>query len=120
MKAYLRKLHSHDLTHEVSVQSLYVYTFFDGIGTMSFHNVHNPAKDFDVVINDVTDPRFGGKFKSIYRHENPRIGDFLLICKLAARRYSLELIKPTSPKYEFYKSMFDCNNRADRHALIDI
>lgn len=120
MKAYLRKLHPHDLTHEVSVQSYYVGTFFESNGTMSFHNVHNSIKDFNVVINNVTDPRFGGQFKSIYRPEGPRVGDFLLIKKLAPRRYSLELIKQTSSKFQEYKSKFDCNNDADRHSIIDI
>ncbi|MDE6141130.1 MAG: hypothetical protein K2G03_00865, partial [Bacilli bacterium] len=64
--------------------------------------------------------RFGGQFKAIYRAENPRIGDFLLICKLGPCRYSLELIKPTSSKYATLKAKFDCNNRVDRHSVIDI
>ena len=120
MEAYLRKLHKHDLTHEVSVQSYYVWTFFDANQPMSFCNVKNPSKDYNVVINDVTDPRFGGQFKAIYRAEGPKIGDFLLICKLGARRYSLELIKQTSMKHADLKAKFDICNRADRHAIIEM
>lgn len=120
MRAYLRKLHKHDLTHEVSVQSYYVHTFFEGSGVMTFYNVHQPHIDYSVNINDVTDPRFGGKFKSIYRSELPRVGDFLLIIKINSRKYSLELVKPYSPKYEVLKAKFECSNRADRHSLIDI
>lgn len=120
MKAYLRKLHPHDLSHEVSVQSYYVYTFFEYNSVMSFHNVNQPHVEYSVVINDVTDPRFGGQFKSIYRSQYPRVGDFLLIRKLGSCQYSLELIKQSSPNYNFYKSKFDCNNRADRHSVIDI
>lgn len=120
MKAYLRKLHPHDITHEVSVQTYYVHAFFDGYSTMVFHNTKHPHIDYNVVINNVTDPRFGGQFKSIYRYDGPRVGDFLLIRKLAPRRYSLELIKTTSPEYIRYQAMFDCNNRVDRHAVIDI
>ena len=120
MKAYLRKLHNHDLTHEVSVQSYYVWTFFDANDSMSFYNVNSPSKDYSVIINDVTDPRFGGQFKAIYRAEGPRVGNFLLIRKLEPRRYSLELIKSTSSKYAVFKAKFDCNNRVDRHSIIDI
>lgn len=120
MKAYLRKLHPHDLTHEVSVQSRYVYLYFDPNGTMTFFNVNNPYKDYNVVINNVTDPRFGGQFKAIYRAQGPRIGDFLLICKVSSRRYSLELVKPSSPKYANLKAKFDIYNDVDRHSLIDL
>ena len=120
MKAYLRKLHKHDITHEVSVQSYYVWTFFDAHHTMSFYNVLNPSIDYNVIINNVTDPRFGGQFKSIYRDECPRVGYFLLIYKLNLYRYSLELVKSTSPKYAILKAKFDCNNRVDRHAIIEI
>ena len=57
---------------------------------------------------------------SLFIAQPPRVGDFLLICKLGPRRYSLELIKPTSSKYATLKARFDCNNRADRHSVIDI
>lgn len=120
MKAYLRKLHSHDLTHEISVQSYYVWTFFDANDTMSFYNVNKPSKDYSIIINDVTDPRVGGQFKAIYRAEGPHVGNFILIRKLGSLRYSLELIKSTWPKYAALKAKFDCNNRADRHSVIDI
>ena len=120
MDTYIRKLHPHDLTHEVSVQSYYVYTFFHSEGYMSFINVNDPTHAYEVCIRNVTDPRFGGQFKAIYRNEEPRVGDFLLIKKIDVRSYSLELIKPSSVKYKVIKAKFECHNKADRHAIIDI
>jgi len=120
MKSYVRKLHKHDLTHEVSVQSTYVWSYFQYSGAMSFFNIKNPSVDFEVVVNDVTDPRFGGRFKSIYRNEGPRIGDFLVITRVSGNRFSLELVKSGSVKHSTIQAKFDCQSVADRHAVLDL
>ena len=120
MKAYVRKLFSHDLTHEVSVQSCFVCDFFYSDGDMTFVNVNCPYIEYPVVINNVTDPRFGGRFKSIYRSEIPRVGDFLLIRKLNNRRFSLQLVKKGSAIYNKIEALFDTCCLNERHAIIDI
>lgn len=120
MKAYVRKLFSHDLTHEVSVQSCFVWSFFKSDGVMTFVNVNNLYKKYSVVINNVTDPRFGGSFKSIYRSEIPRIGDFLIIRKLSNKRFSLQLVKKGSSINQIIEAAFDTCCLNERHAIIDI
>lgn len=121
MKSYVRKLFDHDLTHEVSVQSMYLWRYFtDYDSGMTFYNVNQPSKDYSVYIRNVTDPRFGGQFKSIYRRKNPREGDFLVITKVAPRRYSLELVKLNSRKYDCIAMMFAVSCVAERHAILDL
>ena len=65
MDVYVRKIFPHDLTHEISVTGKIVSAFFDDLQTMIFYEGEDDSRQYSVSINNVTDPRFGGDFKTI-------------------------------------------------------
>ena len=101
MKVYVRKLLSHDITHEVSVTTSIVNEFFDGKNEFEMIGKKSNQKGI-VTINSATDPRFGGDFKAICRKLGVKEGDYFLIYPQDNGVYLLSLLK----SYDAIKSMF--------------
>ena len=118
MKIYVRKMFPHDITHEVSVKTDIVNEFFGGKSQgMTFVGKHSGSKG-EVTINNATDPRFGGAFKSILLDEGRAgVNDILLIYKLGTTNYQVEIVKPSDVRYFDLMIMFRGNAR---HAFVDV
>lgn len=114
MKIYVRKLLSHDITHEVSITTEIVNDFFEG--QKSFEMVGKTSREKGVVtINSATDARFGGIFKTILRCESDvKEGDILLIYKYRGY-YELEVVSKGSQIYETVK---DITSQDLRHSIL--
>lgn len=117
MKVYLRKLFKHDITHEVSVSKNIITLFFDGkVNGLTFvKEGRNEGHEYNVTINSATDPRFGGEFKAIYREQNVKEGDILVIRK-RGDIYELSVIFEHSDIYEKVSRVF---SGSERHAIVD-
>lgn len=118
MKAYIRKVDSQCISHQISITREVVSTFFDNIAD-------NTSIDFEgatskrikkVTILYATDPRFGGGIKQLINDEGGmEIGDLLVIWK-KKDKYILEVLKKGTPINYQIKTLF---NAGDRHFLID-
>ena len=117
MKVYLRKLFKHDITHEVSVSKNIISLFFEGQEKSLFfvNKGQENGRKYEVMINSVTDPRFGGEFKAIYKSQNVKEGDVLAIRKIGDL-YELSVILEQSAVYEKVSRVFKGN---ERHAIVD-
>ena len=114
MKIYVRKLLSHDITHEISVTTSIVNEFFDG--QTAFNIVGKKSNQIGVAtINSATDPRFGGDFKKILRVEGDVIeGDILLIYKYQ-NKYVIDIVTQKDSKYD---SIMEICNEDKRHSIL--
>ena len=115
MKIYLRKIFKHDTTHEVSVRRDIVKDFFDNATSFIIIGLSSNFKA-NVTINDATDPRFGGEFKELLRHEVGTINiDDLILIKKEGNVYILEVIKLSDGRYDTFFNIFSGNLR---HAIL--
>lgn len=110
MKIYVRKLLEHDITHEISITTDIVKNFFDSKETFNMIGKNSQEKG-EIKINNVTDPRLGGDFKSLLNKEGSvNVNDIVLILK-KRDNYILELITKKDFRYEIYFNMFTGNER---------
>lgn len=117
MRIYVRKIFPHDVTHEVSVRTDIVEDFFDGNSNGLIFIGKKSKFEGEVTINNATDPRFGGAFKSLLTHEGKiTVNDILLIYKHSSLKYELEIVKKDDPRYFNYIVLFENKNR---HAYLD-
>ena len=118
MKVYLRKMFSHDITHEVSVTETIISKFFEGEkdNLIFVREGHEKGTKYSVLINKSKDARFGGQFKNIYKDDNIKEGDILAIKKREDGIYSLSVIFHDSEIYDQVKMAF---SGKDRHAVIE-
>lgn len=118
MKAYIRKIDSQCISHQISITRDVVSTFFDKVSdntSLDFVGVKS-KKHANVTILYATDPRFGGEIKQLITLEGEmEIGDLLVIWK-NKNKYMLEMLKKNSIVNEQIKSLF---TEGDRHFLID-
>lgn len=118
MKAYIRKIDSQCISHQISITREVVSTFFDSVPdntSLNFVGVKskNTAK---VAVLYATDPRLGGEIKQLINAEGGMaVGDLLVIWK-DKNQYMLEIMKQGSTVNEQIKSLFV---EGDRHFLID-
>ena len=117
MKIYVRKIFPHDVTHEVSVRKDIVHSFFEGnCQNLNFIGKKSKTKGI-VTINSATDPRFGGFFKKLLLDEGrANINDILLITKIDASNYELEIVKPKDKRYFALMVIF---KEKTRHAFLE-
>lgn len=117
MRIYVRKMFPHDITHEVSVRTDIVQDFFEGKSRgLSFVGKRSGSEG-EVTINSATDPRFGGVFKRILLDEGRAdVNDILLMYKLGADSYKIEIVKPNDKRYFDLMVLF--RGKA-RHAFLE-
>lgn len=114
MKIYVRKLVAHDITHEVSVTTEIVNEFFGGSNSFTMIGMKSNKSGL-VTINSVTDPRFGGYFKSLLREEGDvSEGDIVVIYKYS-KHYKVEVIGQNNPKYNAIKEV---TSEDIRHSIL--
>ena len=94
MKIYLRKVFPHDVTHEVSVTTEIVREYFDSAKSMTFVGVKS-GESANVTINNATDPRFGGDYKSILLSEGGIEEDDMILTYKYSNKYEIKIIKKT-------------------------
>ncbi len=117
MKVYVRKMFPHDITHEVSVRTDIVQDFFSGKTRGMVFVGKRSGFEGEVTINDATDPRFGGEFKSLLTDEGrAEVNDILLIYRIDKDKYTLEIIKPKDERYFGLMVLF---RGKDRHAFLE-
>lgn len=114
---YVRKPFPHDMTHEVSVTTEIVEDFFENKTSMVFYKTGDSLTQHIVTINSATDPRFGGKFASLWSSDNLQVGDFIIIKKLGNNSYELSTIKKGNINFDFLTSIF-ADSSIQRHAVI--
>lgn len=114
MKVYVRKLLSHDITHEVSVTTSIVNEFFDGKNEFAMIGKKSNQKGI-VTINSATDPRFGGDFKKILRDEGDvSEGDIVLIYKYQ-NHYVVDIVTQSDSKFN---SIMELCKEDKRHTIL--
>lgn len=117
MKVYARKLFPHDITHEVSVRTDIVEEFFGGKTQGLFFIGKRSGFEGEVTINSATDPRFGGKIKSLLTNEGRAdVNDILLIYKLGGDKYEIEIVKQDDSRYFNLMILF---RDKDRHVFLE-
>ncbi len=117
MRVYVRKMFPHDITHEVSVKTEIVNDFFEGNTSALFFTGRKSGFTGTVTINNATDPRFGGDFKSLVTNEGRAdVNDILLIYKLDATNYVLEIVKQDDARFFGLMVLF---REKSRHAFIE-
>lgn len=118
MKAYIRKIDSQCISHQISITRDVVATFFDNVAdstSLDFEGATS-KKIKKVTILYATDPRLGGGIKQLISDEGGmEVGDLLVIWK-KKEKYILELLKKETPTNNQITALFDVG---DRHFLID-
>lgn len=115
MKSYIRKIFNHDTTHEVSVTTEIVSTFFDNAKSFQLQGLKS-NKIGTITINAATDPRFGGDFKNLLDDEGGvSVDDLFVIYKSNNSKFTIEIIKKNDPRYLVWFPLF---NSIDRHNIV--
>lgn len=110
MKVYIRKLFNHDITHEISVTREIVNDFFGGATSFEIEGF-NSHKVGVATINDATDPRFGGDFKSIINSEGDFDENDLVLIYKGSGNYLVEVIRKNDSRYQSFNSFFKGQER---------
>lgn len=118
MKKYIRKIDQQCISKQISYTKEILRVFLDNLNdgeTIDCIGV-NSKKSEKVQILLATDPRFNNNIQKVLSYEgNLEVDDFMVMTKIRSKYYSVELIKPTNPQYEFFKSCFE---DSERHALL--
>lgn len=119
MKVYLRKIFDHDVTHEVSVTETIILQFFDDQrdNLLFVRKGDVKGRKYQVCINKAKDARFGGEFKSLYKEDNVKEGDILIICKRPDSLFEMSVAHENTPIHDTFNSIF---NGTERHAIVEI
>lgn len=119
MNVYLRKLFPHDINKEVSVSRKIIELFFNNqTKDLSFVRKGSAnGRIYNVIINDATDPRFGGEFKEIYREDHAKEGDILIIKKREDGQYELSVAIDNSQIHDQLNPIFVGK---ERHAIVEM
>lgn len=110
MKIYLRKVFPHDVTHEVSITTEIVREFFDSANSMEFKGIKT-GDSGTVTINNATDPRYGGDYKTILNSEGGIEVDDLILTYKYNNRYEVRIIKKSDEEYNTFFGLFKGKER---------
>ncbi len=105
---YVHKVFPHDITHEVGFTQEVHFLFFNSSYYLSFKTTHS-SFIYNVVVNDATDLRFGGDFKSMLP-STLSVGDFICIEKNGTT-YNLSIISGTSETAKKYNMILGARQR---------
>lgn len=105
---YVHKVFPHDITHEVGFTQEIHYMFFSNSYYLSFTKA-NSSYIYNVIVNDATDLRFGGDFKSMLP-SSLSVGDFICIEKIG-NKYNLSIVTANSEKAKQYNMILGAGQR---------
>lgn len=110
---YVHKVYPHDLTHEVGFTLDIHSMFFQKKYFMKFI-LNGGGRTYGIIINDATDLRFGGEFKSMLPY-TISVGDFICIERWG-ELYNLTIRRASSPSGMKYDRLLGIRQR---HLLFD-
>lgn len=110
---YVHKVFPHDITHEVGFTQEIHYMFFNSSYYLSFTKASS-SYIYNVTVNDATDLRFGGDFKSMLP-SSLSVGDFICIEKIG-NKYNLSIVSAGSEKAQKYNMILGARQR---HIVFD-
>lgn len=105
---YIHKVFPHDITHEVGFTQEIHYMFFNSSYYLPFTKA-NSSYIYNVTVNDATDLRFGGDFKSMLPL-SLSVGDFICIEK-NGNKYNLSIVSASSEKAKQYNMILGVRQR---------
>lgn len=105
---YVHKVFPHDISHEVGFTQEIHYLFFNNKYYLTFTHNGGPTK-YSVTVNDATDLRFGGSFKSLLP-TGLSVGDYICIEKLATA-YNLKIAKASSTEAARFNTILGARQR---------
>ena len=105
---YVHKVFPHDITHEVGFTQEVHYLFFNSSYYLPFAK-KNSSFIYNVTVNDATDLRFGGDFKSILPY-TLSVGDFICIEKCDGK-YILSVVLANSEKGKQFNRILGVKQR---------
>lgn len=105
---YVHKVFPHDISHEVGFTQEVHYLFFHNSYSLTFTKV-NSSYIYNVTVNDATDLRFGGDFKTMLPC-TLSVGDFICIEK-SGNRYNLSIASADSEVAKGYNMLLGSRQR---------
>ena len=105
---YVHKVFPHDISHEVGFTQEVHYMFFNSSYYLQF-TMHNSSYIYNVTVNDATDLRFGGDFKSMLP-PTLSVGDFICIERID-NKYNLSIVTAQSEKAKQYNMILGARQR---------
>lgn len=105
---YIHKVFPHDLSHEVGFTMDIHSIFFQSKYYLSF-TLNGGSRIYNITINDATDLRFGGDFKSMLPY-SLEVGDFICI-ERCGDKYNLTINKSTSIAGKKYNMLLGIRQR---------
>lgn len=105
---YVHKVFPHDITHEVGFTREIHYMFFNKSYYLSFTKAKS-SYIYNVTVNDATDLRFGGDFKSMLPY-SLSVGDFICIEKIGTT-YNLTVASSSSDTARRYNQILGTRQR---------
>ena len=110
---YVHKVFPHDISHEVGFTQEVHYMFFNNSYRLEFTRF-NSSYIYNVTVNNVTDLRFGGDFKSMLPY-SLSVGDYICIEKIGGK-YDLSVVSANSEKAKQYNMILGVRQR---HIIFD-
>lgn len=107
-KLYIHKVFPHDITHEVGFTQEVHFLFFNSSYYLPFTK-GNSSHIYNVTVNDATDLRFGGDFKSMLPY-TLSVGDFICIAKEEGK-YNLFVVLANSEKGKQFNMILGVKQR---------
>ena len=105
---YVHKVFPHDLSHEVGFTQEVHFMFFNSSYYLPFTKAHS-SYIYNVTVNDVTDLRFGGDFKSMLP-PSLSVGDYICIEKKGTT-YNLAIVSKDSETARKYNMILGVKQR---------
>lgn len=109
MKIYMHCLTNQDLTKQFAYTNEIRKEFFDDAKDQEEISIIGITSEREqkVRILTATDSRLNANFQFILSQEgSATIGDIVIFYKIGFRKYNLELIQKSNPKYQTYKDLF--------------
>lgn len=109
MKIYMHCLTNQDLTKQFAYTNEIRKEFFDDAKDQEEISIIGITSEREqkVRILTATDSRLNANFQFILSQEGPAtLGDIVIFYKIGFRKYNLELIQKSNPKYQTYKDLF--------------
>lgn len=126
MRMYIRKLHKHDISHEISITAANVESFFsvNVIGGEVKVFGKTTKNEYAIAFYNSKDWRFGRDIKTLCKEENNGlpvdIGDILVFERDEKDKFEMSVINSGSPLHTFFSDLVKNNGNNDRHLTVDM